>query len=154
MKTPEPLEPHDHLAEDFPSELEIIGEPVPEEPTKAVDPLDDFQRRERNAEVRRKEHELSEAQSTTNLRIAFSGAIFLMCALWLHFIARIICECGGGVRKLDDSVLIALITTTTLNVLGLFYIVANWLFPKPKEDAPPAKEKAAAKTKEAKKADK
>jgi hypothetical protein len=31
--------------------------------------------------------------------------------------------------ELSDAVLIALITTTTVNVLGLFYIVARWLFP-------------------------
>lgn len=30
---------------------------------------------------------------------------------------------------LDPSVLIALVTTTTVNVLGLFYIVARYLFP-------------------------
>lgn len=36
--------------------------------------------------------------------------------------------------NLSESIVIALITTTTANVLGLSYIVAKWLFPKPESD--------------------
>ena len=36
---------------------------------------------------------------------------------------------GLEIRPVSDAVIIALITTTTINVLGLFYIVARWLFP-------------------------
>lgn len=32
-------------------------------------------------------------------------------------------------KPISYAVMIALITTTTINVLGLFYIVARWLFP-------------------------
>lgn len=35
--------------------------------------------------------------------------------------------------ELSDTVLLALIGGTTVNVLGLFIIVANYLFPKPKD---------------------
>lgn len=30
------------------------------------------------------------------------------------------------------AVIIAVLTTTTMNVLGIFYIVTHWLFPNPK----------------------
>jgi hypothetical protein len=34
---------------------------------------------------------------------------------------------------LSEKVLIVLITSTTANVLGLFYVVAKWLYPSPSE---------------------
>lgn len=37
--------------------------------------------------------------------------------------------------NLSESIVIALITTTTANVLGLSYIVAKWLFPKHEGDS-------------------
>ena len=38
--------------------------------------------------------------------------------------------------SLSDNVLIAFITSTTATVIGIFYIVAKWLFPSPqKEDS-------------------
>lgn len=40
------------------------------------------------------------------------------------------CWCGSF--KLSDSVLIALIGGTTVNVIGLFLVVANYLFPRRK----------------------
>lgn len=39
--------------------------------------------------------------------------------------------------NLSESIVIALITTTTANVLGLSYIVAKWLFPKDGDSAKP-----------------
>lgn len=39
--------------------------------------------------------------------------------------------------KLPESIMIALITTTTINVLGLAFIVANWLFPSEKKLSAP-----------------
>jgi hypothetical protein len=41
---------------------------------------------------------------------------------------------SGNFLNLSESIVIALITTTTANVLGLSYIVAKWLFPKPQGD--------------------
>lgn len=39
--------------------------------------------------------------------------------------------------KLPEPIMIALISTTTINVLGLAYIVANWLFPSEKKHTAP-----------------
>jgi hypothetical protein len=39
--------------------------------------------------------------------------------------------------KLPEPIMIALISTTTINVLGLAYIVANWLFPSEKNHTAP-----------------
>lgn len=37
----------------------------------------------------------------------------------------------GSVLNLSEKIVIALITTTTINILGLAYIVARWLYPNP-----------------------
>ncbi|WP_431022030.1 hypothetical protein ABMA09_18570 [Erwinia rhapontici] len=37
----------------------------------------------------------------------------------------------GSVLNLSEKIVIALITTTTINILGLAYIVARWLYPDP-----------------------
>jgi hypothetical protein len=59
--------------------------------------------------------------------------LFPVCAGWIVTVAAILVLEGFHVRgfHLDNSVLIAFIGTTTANVLGLGYIVVNYLFPKP-----------------------
>lgn len=64
------------------------------------------------------------------IRIGYSGLLLLLCVAWVIFISWFIIKCGKQQLKLGDNVQIALITTTTVNVLGIYYIVANWLFPK------------------------
>jgi hypothetical protein len=77
--------------------------------------------------------------------------------IWLLAIGVFLFLAGLGKLKVADSVLIALITTTTANVLGLFYIVARWLFPHKlvneslKQDQPVKDKKAPSKKTRAKK---
>ncbi|MBM95425.1 MAG: hypothetical protein CMI09_06210 [Oceanospirillaceae bacterium] len=50
------------------------------------------------------------------------------------------CQLAGDARtylNLPEPIMIALITTTTINVLGLAFIVANWLFPSDKKHQSP-----------------
>ena len=83
-------------------------------------------------------------------RKVYANRIFSLVTYWLIFIAVILIAAGyhsyelkigdefifsfNGL-KLSDTVILSLIGSTTLNVLALFYIVANYLFPKPKESA-------------------
>lgn len=46
-------------------------------------------------------------------------AIFIIIQMILNFWGK----------TLSDAVLIAILTTTTANVLGIFYIVTHWLYP-------------------------
>jgi hypothetical protein len=59
--------------------------------------------------------------------------VFWLLVTWLGLV--FLCVCAEGFRwnefHISDSVLIALISTTTANVLSLGYIVAKYLFPKP-----------------------
>lgn len=77
------------------------------------------------------------------LRIAATLVIFQVVIFWLWSVLQVLREqgissdTGPSPNRLGDSVLIALLGTTTVNVLGLLFIVARYLFPqptKPRED--------------------
>jgi hypothetical protein len=52
---------------------------------------------------------------------------------WLAIVVALVIAQGLGIRgfHLENPVLIAFIGSTTVNVLGLGYIVVNYLFGKP-----------------------
>jgi hypothetical protein len=65
-------------------------------------------------------------------RKEYANKIFILISVWLGCMIVITLLAGFGSKygwfKMADSVLIALITTTTGSVIGLFAIVANYLF--------------------------
>ena len=74
-----------------------------------------------------------------NLRRRFAWLLFVVLVLWLLLIVYIVVGTGAGCLiffshqtefHLSDAVIIALITTTTANIIGFFYVVTNYLFPK------------------------
>jgi hypothetical protein len=67
-----------------------------------------------------------------NARKMFSKRLFGITVLWMFIVLGIVIQCGRKVITLSDGVLIALITTTTANVFGFFYVVVNYLFNKDK----------------------
>jgi hypothetical protein len=69
----------------------------------------------------------------TGHRDTWAKKLFPLCAGWLAAVVVILLLEGFHLFgfHLDNSVLIAFIGTTTADVLGLGYIVVNYLFPKP-----------------------
>ena len=69
----------------------------------------------------------------TGHRDKWAKRLFPLCAGWLLAVVAVLAFQGFHAWgfHLDDSVLIAFIGTTTADVLGLGYIVVNYLFPKP-----------------------
>ena len=65
-------------------------------------------------------------------RKMFSQRLFFITVLWMFIVLAIVIQCGRNKITLSDGVLIALITTTTANVFGFFYVVVNYLFNKDK----------------------
>jgi hypothetical protein len=61
-------------------------------------------------------------------RKTYSYWLFAVTVLWMFFVLMIVVQCGRHAILLSDGVLIALITTTTANVFGFFYVVVNYLF--------------------------
>ncbi|HEV2862575.1 MAG TPA: hypothetical protein VGX48_16290 [Pyrinomonadaceae bacterium] len=75
--------------------------------------------------------ELQEAKELHKYRKRYTSRLFWVIVLWL--IAVNVYVILTATRKasfdLPDGVLIAFITSTTVAVIGLFVIVAKWLFP-------------------------
>ena len=65
------------------------------------------------------------------LRAQYIPYLFFMVVGWLIFAAATVIFAGMRLLITSDPVLIALVTTTTATVLGIFIIVAKWLFPSP-----------------------
>jgi hypothetical protein len=65
-------------------------------------------------------------------RKSFSQRLFVITILWMFIVLLIVIQSGRKALILSDGVLIALITTTTANVFGFFYVVVNYLFNKDK----------------------
>ena len=64
------------------------------------------------------------------LTISFVPILFVMVVTWLGIVVWFVYLAAYKINGfyLPDSVLIALITSTTATVLGLFHYVARWLF--------------------------
>ena len=76
------------------------------------------------------EQQLREAEDTHELRIGYANKIFIMVCIWLGCVIASVVMCGFHLWgfTLSDKVLITFITSTTINVVGLFAIVAKWMF--------------------------
>ncbi|HZH67039.1 MAG TPA: hypothetical protein VEY10_19270 [Flavisolibacter sp.] len=61
-------------------------------------------------------------------RKVLRDAIFTVTVVWMLLVLLMVWHSGSGKLKLSDSVLIALITTTTANVFGFLYVVVNYLY--------------------------
>lgn len=75
--------------------------------------------------------ELTETKDTHSLRMSFSWGIFWLVLGWLICVVITVFLAGWNIWgfTLSDKVLITFITSTTINVIGLFGIVAKWMFP-------------------------
>jgi len=65
-------------------------------------------------------------------RKTHSLLIFRMVFSWILFVMVILFGVGIGKLTLSDKVLITLLSTTSINIIGLLVIVANYLFNKSK----------------------
>jgi hypothetical protein len=104
----------------------VILESSPPEPDSDV--RVDLERE--RLEIERLRTELNSLKNDITARQIYAGLTYLLVILWLGLIIWIIIATGSGWYRLSDTVLVALITTTTLNVLGLFLVVTQYLFPK------------------------
>ncbi len=83
-------------------------------------------------EAQSKSLDLLDKQQDIDARKKYANKIFILISVWLGCMLVVVLLAGFGGKcewfKMADSVLIALITTTTGSVIGLFAIVANYLF--------------------------
>lgn len=80
------------------------------------------------------EETLRSLKQDNRQRADFAQKLYKLIVWWLIAIGVYLGLEGFGSTwgffNLDDDVVIALLIGTTLNVLGIFYIVANYFFPK------------------------
>lgn len=61
-------------------------------------------------------------------RKTYAYTITTIVSVWLVFVALVFVASGNGNLHYSEKVIITLLSTTTANVIGLFAIVANYLF--------------------------
>ena len=88
--------------------------------------------------------EFRQFQGTYELRKQSADKLFNLIRCWLIIVTVFLFLAGFEITSfslkeisfnISDNVLIALITSTTASVLGLYVIVAKWLFPNNDKDA-------------------
>jgi hypothetical protein len=125
MSTPE-LPPEDKLARGL---AEAKSSEV------STDPDPDTQREKADLEQKRYGTQTSGLTQDIAERKKYAGFFFGLSCAWLVAIMTIVMLQGFGSFwkqpfKLSDSIVLTMIGSTTVNVLGILYIVANYLFPK------------------------
>lgn len=80
--------------------------------------------------------ELQQIDDLLKARKTFANRIYWMLVGWLGSVVLMLLASGAKYKgfELDVKVLLTLIAGTTINVIGIFAIVANFLFPKNKGD--------------------
>ena len=76
---------------------------------------------------------LNRYSDTSKLRKHSAYWVMIVVSFWLFLVVGIVFLCGFAVMSLEASVIIALLTTTTANILGLPLIILQGLYPKEKE---------------------
>tara|TARA_Y100001960_G_scaffold132604_1_gene140786 strand:- start:232 stop:666 length:435 start_codon:yes stop_codon:yes gene_type:complete len=61
-------------------------------------------------------------------RKKYANKIYIMLCIWSIFVSSIILLKGGGFIYLSDNIIITLMTTVFLEIIGLFILVAKYLF--------------------------
>lgn len=72
-------------------------------------------------------------EQDTKFRHHLSVWVMWIVPIWMGFVLLLIASNGFGWTSLSDTALVALLTTTTANVLGLAYIVLKGIFPESKD---------------------
>jgi hypothetical protein len=101
--------------------LNVSKQPDQETDT-GVENLDDQRKRTENEGI---------AQDISE-RKKYATYFFVLSCAWLVLVASLLLLQGFVLAHfhLDDPVILAAIGATTVNVLGILYVVANYLFPK------------------------
>ena len=83
-----------------------------------------------DVELEMKKEELESRKQDRKQRGQFSIWIFGFMGIYMVLALVILGLSGSGVFDISDTVLVSLLTTTTADVIGIFIIVAKYLFHK------------------------
>jgi hypothetical protein len=110
---------------------DIVAPPIPSAPAEDENLL--YELEVKSAELDKARLANDAFRQDIQDRGRWGGRVFWLLVGWLLAVVGVMTLQGFGFWgfKLDKSIIITFITTTTVNVLSLGYIVANYLFPKP-----------------------
>ena len=110
---------------DLPCPAMTPPEPLSDEDTKRI-----YERQQADDAHEMAQEGIRDRRQDRVLRGKYADKIYLLVCWWLVGIFVVILCSGFKWIVLSDSVLIAIMTGTTIDILGLMVIVANYLFPK------------------------
>ena len=111
--------------------LQLDREIKVEAPDAEEKTVSSIERRKQLEEYNRLQEETEGIRQDRLERKVYAGKTFNLICVYMAFVGMLLLM-SGYVESfhLSDPVLIAILGTTTTNVLGIFYFVANYLFPK------------------------
>ena len=82
-------------------------------------------------EERLTSHKLDNKSKKQNIesRRYYGTGVFVICSLWMVYVAVVLCFAGANKLNLSDLVLTTMLGSTTFNILGLLIIVLKYIFP-------------------------
>ncbi|MEM6334405.1 MAG: hypothetical protein AAF823_13800 [Planctomycetota bacterium] len=101
----------------------VIGEPK----TPQADQTDEQTAAQINLRLQSAKADALELDNT--LRADQVRKLYRLLKWWLIAVGVLTFAAGLNIIEVSDAVLIAAITTSTANVIGLYAVVAGWLFP-------------------------
>jgi|GEM_PF-991764 len=101
--------------------------------TEELSESDNNQEIQEHLEHKLKVEELASLTQDRKERKTYANRIYWLIVAWLAMLFIVLGFQGFKPFRFEigDKVLITLITGTTLNVIGIFLVVANYLFPRP-----------------------
>ena len=111
-------------------ELLVDASSIPDDETESseTDERQDIEIEKLRVQVAQQKEELEGRRQDRLQRGDFSYHIFALLWFYLISVLGIVISVASGIAKLSDPVLITLLSTTTANVIGIFYFVAKYLF--------------------------
>lgn len=89
-----------------------------------------IKKEDRDDKLDQEQEILKDSKQNREQRKEYANKIFWLVCGWLVSLVFIVILVGFGRMQLSDTVLVALISGASLNIIGLMVIVAQYLFPK------------------------
>lgn len=116
-----------------PQQLEVLLIDTPPQSPPSI-PDNKYEAEERAFESEKRGFVLRGLEQDLNERKTYASRIFVLICCWLGGMIGLLLLQGflsvWGVFNLSEAVILAAIGGTTINVLGIFIIVVNYLFPR------------------------
>ena len=115
-----------------PVELERLSN-IPQEQVEDTEneesvTLTDIEKENSLVDLNLRREELEGKKQDRLQRKGYADKIFILLCLYLSAVMMLLYFNGFGLTNLEASVLIALVTTSAANVIGIFILVAKYLF--------------------------